>query len=173
MTPTLPLSNAPANTPVAAIVVAAGKGLRAGGTVPKQFALWHGKPLVRHSVESLISAGIAPIVVAIPQGWETVAAAALQELPGIVFVHGGATRRNRSRWRWKHWPRMPRARADPRCRPPILPRAVIEGWWLRWKPRRAQSRCCRWWTAWCAAAMACAGPRWARWPLSRADPAGL
>jgi 2-C-methyl-D-erythritol 4-phosphate cytidylyltransferase/2-C-methyl-D-erythritol 2,4-cyclodiphosphate synthase len=73
-------------------VVAAGKGLRAGGTVPKQFALWR-QPLVRHSVESLISAGIAPIVVAIPQGWETVAAAALQELPGIVFVHGGATRR--------------------------------------------------------------------------------
>jgi 2-C-methyl-D-erythritol 4-phosphate cytidylyltransferase/2-C-methyl-D-erythritol 2,4-cyclodiphosphate synthase len=173
MTPTLPLSNAPANTPVAAIVVAAGKGLRAGGTVPKQFALWHGKPLVRHSVESLISAGIAPIVVAIPQGWETVAAAALQELPGIVFVHGGATRRNRWRWRWKHWPRMPRARADSRCRPPILPRAVIEGLVAALETAPGQSRCCRWWTAWCAAAMACAGPRWSAMASIACRPAGL
>jgi len=80
-------------SPIAAIVVAAGKGLRAGGSVPKQFAPWHGKPLVRHSVEALISAGIAPVVVAIPQGWEDIAAAALQGLPNVLFVHGGATRR--------------------------------------------------------------------------------
>ncbi|MFN9632196.1 MAG: bifunctional 2-C-methyl-D-erythritol 4-phosphate cytidylyltransferase/2-C-methyl-D-erythritol 2,4-cyclodiphosphate synthase, partial [Erythrobacteraceae bacterium] len=30
----------------AAIVVAAGKGLRVGGEVPKQFRQWRGKPLV-------------------------------------------------------------------------------------------------------------------------------
>lgn len=77
----------------AAIVVAAGKGLRAGGTVPKQFAMWHGKPLLRHSVESLIGAGLAPVVVAIPAGGDAVAAAALAGLPGVMLVHGGATRR--------------------------------------------------------------------------------
>ena len=87
-----PSAQQPLRTP-AAIVVAAGKGLRAGGTVPKQFALWQGKPLVRHSVEALVSARIAPIVVAIPRGWEEVAAAALQGLPEVVFVHGGETRR--------------------------------------------------------------------------------
>ncbi|GMM60043.1 bifunctional 2-C-methyl-D-erythritol 4-phosphate cytidylyltransferase/2-C-methyl-D-erythritol 2,4-cyclodiphosphate synthase [Novosphingobium pituita] len=82
----------PAAPSAAAIVVAAGKGLRAGGAVPKQFAIWHGKPLVRHSVEALVAAGIAPIVVAIPAGWEQTAAASLQGLPDLVFIHGGATR---------------------------------------------------------------------------------
>ncbi|MFL6772463.1 MAG: 2-C-methyl-D-erythritol 4-phosphate cytidylyltransferase, partial [Sphingomicrobium sp.] len=45
---------APSST--AAIVVAAGQGRRAGGELPKQFAVWRGKPLVRHSVEALIGA---------------------------------------------------------------------------------------------------------------------
>ncbi|KHS48968.1 bifunctional 2-C-methyl-D-erythritol 4-phosphate cytidylyltransferase/2-C-methyl-D-erythritol 2,4-cyclodiphosphate synthase [Novosphingobium subterraneum] len=78
--------------PVAAVVVAAGKGSRTGGSVPKQFVTWRGKPLVRHSVEALVEAGIAPIVVAIPQGFEAEAAQALSGLPGISFTHGGATR---------------------------------------------------------------------------------
>ncbi|MGE8133660.1 bifunctional 2-C-methyl-D-erythritol 4-phosphate cytidylyltransferase/2-C-methyl-D-erythritol 2,4-cyclodiphosphate synthase [Novosphingobium subterraneum] len=78
--------------PVAAVVVAAGKGSRTGGSVPKQFVAWRGKPLVRHSVEALVEAGIAPIVVAIPQGFEAEAAQALSGLPGIRFTHGGATR---------------------------------------------------------------------------------
>jgi len=76
---------------VAAVVVAAGKGLRVGGDIPKQFVVWRGKPLVRHSVERLAEAGIAPIVVAIPHGWENVAASALAGLP-VHFVAGGATR---------------------------------------------------------------------------------
>ena len=76
----------------AAVVVAAGQGLRAGGTVPKQFALWRGKPLLRHSVEALTNAGIAPVVVAIPAAWEVTAAEVLAGLPGIRFVPGGATR---------------------------------------------------------------------------------
>ena len=76
----------------AAIVVAAGKGLRTGGDVPKQFVVWQGKPLVRHSVEALAAAGISPIVVAIPEGWNDVAASSLAEIAGVQFVHGGATR---------------------------------------------------------------------------------
>lgn len=78
--------------PVAAVVVAAGQGLRAGGTVPKQFALWRGKPLVRHSVTALAKAGVAPIVVVIPADWETAAMEALAGVAGVRFVHGAASR---------------------------------------------------------------------------------
>jgi len=80
----------PART--AAVVVAAGQGLRAGGTVPKQFALWRGKPLLRHSVEALAGVGVAPVVVVIPAAWEATASEVLMGLPGIRFVQGGATR---------------------------------------------------------------------------------
>ncbi|WP_068076463.1 bifunctional 2-C-methyl-D-erythritol 4-phosphate cytidylyltransferase/2-C-methyl-D-erythritol 2,4-cyclodiphosphate synthase [Novosphingobium lentum] len=78
----------------AAIVVAAGKGLRAGGTVPKQFAPWRGKPLLRHSLEALAAAGIAPIVVAVPASWEAEAAEVAQGLSAVRFVAGGATRQD-------------------------------------------------------------------------------
>lgn len=84
--------NAPASVSVAAVVVAAGQGLRAGGTVPKQFALWRGKPLVRHSVEALAKAGVAPIVVVIPGNWEETAVEALAGVPGVRFVHGAESR---------------------------------------------------------------------------------
>jgi 2-C-methyl-D-erythritol 4-phosphate cytidylyltransferase/2-C-methyl-D-erythritol 2,4-cyclodiphosphate synthase len=76
----------------AAVVVAAGQGLRAGGTVPKQFAAWRGKPLLRHSVEALASAGVSPIVVVIPSAWQETAQEALAGAPGVRFVPGGATR---------------------------------------------------------------------------------
>jgi len=75
----------------AAVVVAAGAGLRAGQPVPKQFARWRGKPVVRHSVERLVSAGCAPVIVCIPEGAENIAAQALAGLP-VRFVTGGATR---------------------------------------------------------------------------------
>ena len=76
----------------AAIIVAAGAGLRAGQTVPKQFARWRGKPVVRHSAEAFAAAGISPIVVVIPQGADAIAQAALDGIPGVCFVTGGATR---------------------------------------------------------------------------------
>ena len=76
----------------AAIVVAAGKGLRAGQKVPKQFADWRGKPVVRHSVEALANAGASPIVVAIPPGAEMSAMQALRGHDKVRFVTGGATR---------------------------------------------------------------------------------
>ena len=78
----------------AAIVVAAGRGMRAGGAVPKQFALWCGKPLLRHSLEALVAAGVAPIVVAIPEGGDELARVAAAALPGIRFVTGGETRQD-------------------------------------------------------------------------------
>lgn len=88
------MSSAPALPSFAAIVVAAGKGLRAGQPLPKQFAQWRGKPVVRHSVEAFIEAGAAPVVVAIPDNGERAARSALAGLDGIVLVVGGATRQD-------------------------------------------------------------------------------
>ena len=83
--------NAPSPT-VAAVIVAAGQGLRAGQPLPKQSALWRGKPVVRHSAEAFAKAGISPIVVAIPENGEDAANAALAGIPGVRLVTGGATR---------------------------------------------------------------------------------
>lgn len=76
---------------IAAVVVAAGAGLRAGQPLPKQFARWRGKPVVRHSVETLAVAGVSPIVVCIPDGAEDLAGEALDGL-AVRLVKGGATR---------------------------------------------------------------------------------
>lgn len=87
-----PTMGTPTNERFAAVIVAAGQGLRAGQPVPKQFALWRGKPVVRHSAEALLVAGAAPIIVAIAAGHEEQAAKALAGLPDIKLVAGGATR---------------------------------------------------------------------------------
>lgn len=78
----------------AAIVVAAGQGLRAGQPVPKQFARWRGKPVVLHSVEAFAAVGIAPIIVAIPEGADEIASDLLDGVPGVRCVAGGATRQD-------------------------------------------------------------------------------
>ena len=54
--------------------------------------MWRGKPVVRHSAEVLVAAGISPIVVAIPDGAHDVAAAALAGISGTRLVTGGASR---------------------------------------------------------------------------------
>ncbi|MGB7408867.1 MAG: bifunctional 2-C-methyl-D-erythritol 4-phosphate cytidylyltransferase/2-C-methyl-D-erythritol 2,4-cyclodiphosphate synthase [Pontixanthobacter sp.] len=77
----------------AAIVVAGGKGLRAGQAVPKQFAPWRGKAVLRHSVEEFVAMGCHSIVVVIPDGSEEIAGIALSGLETVQFVTGGATRR--------------------------------------------------------------------------------
>lgn len=78
--------------PFAAVVVAAGQGLRAGQAVPKQFAPWRGKPVVRHSVEALLEAGATLVVVAIPADGDEDARVALAGLDRIELVTGGETR---------------------------------------------------------------------------------
>lgn len=78
--------------PFAAIVVAAGQGLRAGQPVPKQFTPWRGKPVVRHSVEALLAAGADPLVVMIPAGADEIAGQALSGLNRLEIRTGGATR---------------------------------------------------------------------------------
>jgi len=76
----------------AAVVVAAGEGLRAGQPLPKQFALWRGKPLLRHSIEQLLRSGASPVVVVISDGAEALANVALAGLEGFRTVVGGETR---------------------------------------------------------------------------------
>ena len=74
-----------------ALIVAAGQGVRSGGTVPKQFALLAGKPMIAHSYAALAAhPGIGRIVVAIGAGQEP---ALLAALGAVDHVTGGATRR--------------------------------------------------------------------------------
>lgn len=88
------MASLPPLPPFAAIVVAAGKGLRVGGDTPKQFRMWRGKPLLRHSVEALRLAGADPLVVVIAADAQADAAEALGGVVGVQFVTGGATRQD-------------------------------------------------------------------------------
>lgn len=78
--------------PFAAIVVAAGKGLRVGGDIPKQFRVLRGKPIIRWSIDALAQAGADVIVTVVSPETEGDARAALAGVEGVRFVHGGATR---------------------------------------------------------------------------------
>ena len=86
------MSTTPLLPAFAAVVVAAGKGLRAGQPLPKQFAMWRGKPVLRHSVEALLASGADPLIVAIPGNGEAAAKQALEGLTGYELVTGGTTR---------------------------------------------------------------------------------
>jgi 2-C-methyl-D-erythritol 4-phosphate cytidylyltransferase/2-C-methyl-D-erythritol 2,4-cyclodiphosphate synthase len=73
---------------IAAILVAAGTGSRFGGAAPKQFAMIAGKPVMRWAAEIL-----APHVGALqPVGDAGPVETALQGLPHLPVVPGGATR---------------------------------------------------------------------------------
>lgn len=87
-------SNSGQLPPFGAVIVAAGKGLRAGQPLPKQFATWQGKPVVRHSAEALAAAGASAIIVAIPDGADAFAAEALSGVAGVRLVTGGETRQD-------------------------------------------------------------------------------
>ncbi|WP_299192649.1 bifunctional 2-C-methyl-D-erythritol 4-phosphate cytidylyltransferase/2-C-methyl-D-erythritol 2,4-cyclodiphosphate synthase [uncultured Erythrobacter sp.] len=80
--------------PFAAIIVAAGKGLRVGGDTPKQFRKWRGRAVIAHSVERLIASGAAPLVVVVAEGASQDANAALSGLDGYILAVGGATRQD-------------------------------------------------------------------------------
>lgn len=76
-----------------ALIVAAGKGLRAGGDIPKQYAMHQGKPLLRHSVEAFADwQRECAILVVIGEGQQALAEAALERLGNVTFVTGGAER---------------------------------------------------------------------------------
>jgi 2-C-methyl-D-erythritol 4-phosphate cytidylyltransferase/2-C-methyl-D-erythritol 2,4-cyclodiphosphate synthase len=116
-------SEAPPGT--AAVVVAAGQGLRAGQTLAKQYVRWRGKPVVRHSVEALARAGVAPIVVVIADGAEEIARAALAGLD-VLLVTGGQTRQQSVRNGLEALERVaPRDVLIHDAARPLLPAAVI------------------------------------------------
>ena len=71
---------------VAAIIVAAGRGTRAGGTVPKQWQLLAGQPVVRHSIRAF--AGLADQVILVVHPNDVARATPM----GVQLVEGGATR---------------------------------------------------------------------------------
>ena len=83
-----------------AILVAAGRGERLGGEVPKQFLPLGGQPLFLHALAVLAaSAEIGGTVLVVPAGWErraaeAVAAAALT--PAVAAVVAGGARRQDS-----------------------------------------------------------------------------
>jgi 2-C-methyl-D-erythritol 4-phosphate cytidylyltransferase/2-C-methyl-D-erythritol 2,4-cyclodiphosphate synthase len=78
---------------VAALIVAAGKGERLGGHIPKQFRPIAGKPVLRWAVESLIRhPSIASTRVVIGEGQEASAAEALAGLDVGELITGGADR---------------------------------------------------------------------------------
>ena len=80
---------------VAAIIMAAGSGSRAGDGIPKQFRLLRGKPMLRHSVEAFARhPGIDRIVIVIGPDQQVEAEAALTGLENLHFVDGGVTRRD-------------------------------------------------------------------------------
>src|SRR4051794_40851376 len=76
-----------------ALIVAAGKGERLGGGVPKQYRMLSGKPVLRWAVESLIAhPGVRSTRVVIGKGQEDSAAAALDGIDVGQFIEGGAER---------------------------------------------------------------------------------
>jgi molybdenum cofactor cytidylyltransferase/nicotine blue oxidoreductase len=52
-------------SPVAAAVLAAGRGARLGGDAAKPLLEWHGRPLVRWAVDAALGSGLRPVVVVV------------------------------------------------------------------------------------------------------------
>jgi len=76
-----------------ALIVAAGKGERLGGGLPKQYRHLQGKPMLRRTVEALIAhPAIARVRVVIGKGQDELARAALSGLDVGDFIEGGAER---------------------------------------------------------------------------------
>ena len=78
---------------VTALIVAAGKGERLGGDVPKQYQAIDGKPVLRWAVEALVDhASIDQVRVVIGDGQRELAETALRDLNVGELINGGAER---------------------------------------------------------------------------------
>ena len=76
-----------------ALIVAAGTGERAGGTIPKQYRLLGGKPVLRWAVESVIRhPAVQSARVVIGKGQQQLAQAALSGIDVGTLIEGGAER---------------------------------------------------------------------------------
>jgi 2-C-methyl-D-erythritol 4-phosphate cytidylyltransferase / 2-C-methyl-D-erythritol 2,4-cyclodiphosphate synthase len=107
----------------AALIVAAGQGVRAGTSVPKQFAMLAGKSMLAHSYRALADhPAIEAVVVVIGDGQAEALAAALGP---VRFVIGGATRRESVRNGLEALAGVERVLIHDAARP-FLPHAVID-----------------------------------------------
>jgi 2-C-methyl-D-erythritol 4-phosphate cytidylyltransferase/2-C-methyl-D-erythritol 2,4-cyclodiphosphate synthase len=78
---------------VTALIVAAGKGERAGGGLPKQYRLLAGRPVLRWAVESLARhPAVQSVRVVIGKGQQELARTALDRLAVGELIEGGAER---------------------------------------------------------------------------------
>lgn len=77
---------------VAAVIVAAGRGERAGGGIPKQYSKLAGLPVLTWSVRALAAAGVADIVVTIAPEHADLCRAATENGPPVRIVVGGDAR---------------------------------------------------------------------------------
>jgi 2-C-methyl-D-erythritol 4-phosphate cytidylyltransferase/2-C-methyl-D-erythritol 2,4-cyclodiphosphate synthase len=76
-----------------ALIVAAGKGERLGGGIPKQFRLLGGKPILRWAVESLINhPAVRAVRVVVGEDQQDIATTALAGLEIGDLITGGAER---------------------------------------------------------------------------------
>ncbi len=67
--------------------------MRAGGPVPKQFALHHGEPVVRLAARRLVEAGADPLVLVVPEGMQDQVRMMVSGLSqACELVAGGASR---------------------------------------------------------------------------------
>ena len=83
----------PARMTVTALIVAAGKGERLGGGVPKQYRLLGGKPVLRWAVESLMRhRAVQAVRVVVAKGQQELAETALAGLNVGPLIEGGAER---------------------------------------------------------------------------------
>ncbi len=77
---------------VTALIVAAGRGSRFGGTLPKQYALLAGQPVLRRTIVAFHAAGIDRVQVVIGPGDDAHYAAATGGLDLPAPIQGGASR---------------------------------------------------------------------------------
>ena len=76
------------------LVPAAGTGSRAGGALPKQYQTIHGKTVLRHTLDALLSCeGIQSLRVIIDPEWITAYQEAVQGLDIGPFIEGSKTRK--------------------------------------------------------------------------------
>jgi 2-C-methyl-D-erythritol 4-phosphate cytidylyltransferase/2-C-methyl-D-erythritol 2,4-cyclodiphosphate synthase len=75
------------------LIVAAGKGERAGNGLPKQYRKIAGKPLLRHTLEAFLATpGVRDIAVVIAPGHESLYKEAAEGLDLLPPIHGGDDR---------------------------------------------------------------------------------
>lgn len=75
-----------------AIVVAGGRGERAGGEIPKQYRILAGRSVIAWSVQTLLLAGASEVVVVCAPEHDELCRNALAGVPGVSIAHGGSTR---------------------------------------------------------------------------------